>query len=828
MEEITRPRGPLRPTLIIAMDAFGIRVQELLLTDLAGRGLLEPIVPANSALGERYLYNLALIRLGDPPSGNAGDYEMMRDILGEIRCLSPSLPDLAKRLGSQVERAKQRLLDQATRQKYGDFSPPGLDIIVLAHPASIDEVGRLRELLDSILATSTHFGGIKAVDAAQAIRTVVILDFDNFQHCGNDLRDAIARNLGNWQDWRSRGARSVGRVYLLNGHSGGLRKEPRLREAETSAFLELMLYEGAHDETIRMAFHPAQGAEGILATFGIQVLERGAGIAVQFACAYYAWHWLDYLLSDAPEAEPETRHTRTLLQDFDTAEFGPMANPEEFDALSERAIAECREILADNSPQHEGHPDTILSRFESVQKRLGAEIENRVAGKRALLRRQELAEFGKKLFDAISRDLDGEYRPLPLGAVSRELKTIIERLEEETLDDASLPDAGSLFSSLRRHVDKLKETLSRQRRTQIDEKRFRNWWWVYALLLALAIAPVMQELIARTDTAQLILSLKPYYPLDVLVSMLNDIGWGEAWPHWIWVLLTTGTLGFFYLHGQIRRRLQRRERLFWSKAQGRLGALFRHQIAQDGALEATLRGEARRAVRDLRISLAGDISLEIERATAKLTARQQELKWLRNQFQMYLRTAGIDPMQGSRLREDIFGQHILRRITHGPETFRMLVARHNPQTPGNRQDDQANRILAPFSDWHEPFPDRMLRPREVLDRLQKTRHFEDPLESEMGSVGDGKLANQWQADLARFAAVQGLVPCFHWEGEAGGREKRYALFPSRWRDAPQVAQALHGAGIGGGESKEISSSQDQAYLLVLRTGVGADTLRDSA
>nr|VFK58107.1 MAG: hypothetical protein BECKUNK1418G_GA0071005_100212 [Candidatus Kentron sp. UNK]VFK68251.1 MAG: hypothetical protein BECKUNK1418H_GA0071006_100112 [Candidatus Kentron sp. UNK] len=525
MEGITRPRGPLRPTLIIAMDAFGIRVQELLLTDLAKRGLLEPVIPANSTLGERYLYNLALLRLGDPPSGNTGDYEIMRDILDQVRCLS-LLPhdDLPERFSSELERAKRRLHDQSTRQKYRDFSPPGLDIIVLAHPTSVEEVGRLSQLLKQALFVLMQAGGAKAIDSAQAIRTVVILDFDNFENCRKDLKHAIEINLKNWQDWRSRGPRVVGRVYLLNGQSSGLQKDARLREAETSTFIELMLYEGTSDETIRLAFHPARSAEGILATFGVQVLERGAGLAVQYAAAYYAYHWLGYLLSDAPEREPEIRHTREFLRHFDTAGPNSLTNQGEFEDLSNRAIDEFRESLTHKPLEDENQWDSVISGFESIYSRLREKLDRRVGEKRALLRRQELAEFGRKLRGVISKDLDSDRQPLPLGAVLQELDVVMDRFEEKTTD-ASPPDMGSLFANLRHRMNRLREALSRQRRTQIDEGRFRVWWWVYALVLALAVAPVMQELVGQIDTNQLLLSLKPYYPLDVLASAMTSIDW---------------------------------------------------------------------------------------------------------------------------------------------------------------------------------------------------------------------------------------------------------------------------------------------------------------
>ncbi|MEE8523278.1 MAG: hypothetical protein V3T72_05045, partial [Thermoanaerobaculia bacterium] len=301
-----------RPALLIGYGAFGLDVLRRLLASTAPRGVLRWQGAAGGAsAGDRYLSDLALLwvpdrldlegqKVDDVDRREGASVEMMRDLyrqIHELEELSTPEADLA----AAMEAAAEKLLSASDRAARDQVSPLGLDVVVLARPTHPEVVGILdRMVAAGMQRLANNSNLVRAVQGAEALNFVEILDFENYwdrSADGRRIREAVASSVERWQRSRSRRQPAFGRFYLVDGRTRDGIREVRHRLDEISLFLELLLFEGQRGH-LQHLYQSAGPRESPVATFGIRLMERSAGLLSRLAAAHFGIGWLDYLAGD--------------------------------------------------------------------------------------------------------------------------------------------------------------------------------------------------------------------------------------------------------------------------------------------------------------------------------------------------------------------------------------------------------------------------------------------------------------------------------------------------------------------------------------------------
>jgi hypothetical protein len=275
-----------------------------------------------AAPSERRLEDLALLWVPDgrgQDDGTAGGgtaFEMMRDLHRQVEKVDGLPQDVA--FADKLSDAAEKLLSVAARAGRRGTLPLGLDVIVFAQPSSREAIGMLDRLLSrgmERLANNTNLE--RAVQGAQALNFIAIFDFDNYwdrSDQGRILRQAIHSSIVQWQTRRMAGKPAFGRFYLVDRHTDDGNRDESQRIDEIILFIEFLLFEGQRDGELQRLYQSPLDMP--VATFGIRLMERSAGLLRRLAAARFGIGWLDYLVGDGSFQTAEPQQVRRYLESY--------------------------------------------------------------------------------------------------------------------------------------------------------------------------------------------------------------------------------------------------------------------------------------------------------------------------------------------------------------------------------------------------------------------------------------------------------------------------------------------------------------------------------
>ncbi len=815
-----------RTTLLVGYGNFGLDALRRFLASTATRGVLVWEEPTGADSNERRLRDLALLWVRDPfETGGPGadeesvlegsHIELMRDLYQQIQTVEQAEAKTA--FEEAMEAAARALLDAATRATRRENLPLGLDVIVLARPNGPAVIGRLTPLLVAGLERLHQYATQlqRAVTGAGALNFIQILDFANYwqgSDQGQQIRTAVQGAVERWQQRRSDGKPAFGRIYLVDGHTADGIRDDRQRIDEISLFLEFLLFEGQRGGELQRLYQALSPQEPLVATFGIRLLERSAGLLSRLAAARFGIDWLDYLAGDDTlrlAAEPV--ELRRQLAPYRAAGLEHLVKVEPLWTELYRQLEVLAQELAGLRVDVPDWPQQVQVRYEQAVRRLESELATQVHGAIQTLSREHLADLPAALRAGIDAALHHDRQPAPLGAVIREVETALAELGQAPV---GIPPAAAGSAAALAKLAALHQDYRRFQREQLDSNGLPQWWPLFALVLSLGLSPVVAEVLGdlpRPDPASAHFLVQGAYTVAQ---------WLAAHP--LVVVITLGLLfwglGAGLAQRGIRGRLQRARR-FWNEPErGRLVDRLRALLRPDGELGRPLSGLLERLLQDLALSIRSEVSRELGQVLQRLQERRRELTWLREQLREFLKLHGLNPAvqseEWTRLNQENTG---IRYAVEQYQDFQRML-QTNPPGPERFLSTQAER--RPFTGWDKRYSDTFLYPLRFIDEL--SRQYRDPFLEELAKPGIGAEQTARSQEFRDFLNRYGTFAlAFSWQAQAGVPVDRlYCLLPRLWLGLQGSRNTLTDLGI---VDQNILVGEDVARAYLLRLQLGVET-----
>jgi hypothetical protein len=821
-----RDSPPRRPTIVMGYGAFGRAVLRRLLASAAPRGLLaweEP--PVGARPGGRRLQDLVLMwmpdregrgsRHQDEDDAREGSaLEMLRDLYLQIAEVAATAPAEAA-LAEAGARAANQLLSASARARRGRSAfPLGLDVILVARPTGAEMLGPLDQAMTALmerLANNSNL--VRGVAAAAVLNFIEILEFDNYWDrgaSGRSIRRAVFNSMERWQARREAGAPAFGRVYLVDGRTEGCIRDETVRLDEIALFLELLLFEGQRAGELQRLFQPASPREALVATFGVRLMERSAGLLSRLAAARFSLGWLDYLAGDGgrqESAEPGPLAGR--LAPFRSSARERLSGGEELSSLADAEIAALGRALLALTPEAESWPEEIRDRYEEATRQIEDRLSAVVRERLDAITREHLSDLPESLRAAVEAELHHPRRPVPLGGALAEVETALADLAGG--QEPSPPVAGPSVAAFGR-IGRLHARFQRLRSELVDAGGLRRLWPALALVMSVALSPLLVEVLGdlpRPEETRF-LATKAYQLAQLFA---NPLASGAL------VFLLLWGAGSGWLQRRISRRLERTRRFYLDPERGRFAGRLRTELAPGGDLRAPIDHLLGRQRADAATAIMSEVRRELGIVADRLRERQREMEWLRRQLREFLQMHGLPP-DGEPVALDRLsrGDSAIRYTLERGEDFERMLKK-NP--PGRERYFSTQATSRPFAGWDLPWGGCFLHPNLFLDNL--ARLYSDPFQADLARPGDGEEARS--REFLTFLADYGSFDlAFSWPAQEGvPTDSRYCLMPALWQRLPGVTRALSDLRLR--ERSLISGAEvGRAYLLRLQTGVEARCL----
>jgi hypothetical protein len=814
-----------RATILVGFGAFGLDVLRRLLASTAPRGVLRWEEPrGGGGPSERHLQDLALLWLPDPlatadeferiDAREGSALEMMRDLYRQIREVGSDAG--ANGLAQALLESLETLLSAAGRAGRNDAMPLGLDVIVLARPTSREVLGTLdRVLLPGIEMLANNANLRRAVQGTEALNFIGLFDFDNYwdrADRAHTVRKALQSSVDFWQRRRNAGKPAFGRIYLVDGRTEDGIRERSHRVDEISLFLEFLLFEGLRDGDLRRLYQPAGPHESALATFGIRLVERSAGLLASLAAARFGIGWLEYLAGAGnlrSDAEPKRLRERL-------APFAPEALDELIDGDVLRAEAEAeftvleRELTALPVDMPDW-PERVRERYQTAVRRIEARVATRAHTLMSDIARNHLVGLPAALRAGIDADLQESREPVALGAVIAELDALLDRLvPPQNIEPPLVNRAEELLQD----IESLHQTYGRFQQERLDVEGLRWWWPLLGVALAAGLTPLITELLGDIPPPDVTRFL-----LDRAYAALQRINNGAV----VGAALFAGSwaAGALAFQRSLGGRLDRARRFYSDEERGRFVDRLRSGTAEGGALRAPVDELIERLLFNIHQSVRGEVSRELGRVLGRLRERSREMSWLTNQLREFLRMHGftgeaLRPEEGRLDRNDSGIRYSMERS----EDFEAML-RSNPPGPERYRSTQAED--PPFGEWDDRYSHSFLVPLAFLERL--SRLYKDPFQQELAQPGRGPQQERIARELLTFLNKRSRFSlAFRFEAQQGvAPDQRYCLIPELWKRLDGIEAELIGLRMS---DKFVLTGEDngRGYLLRFQSGVDPQCL----
>lgn len=822
--------SPQRATILVGYGELGRDVLRRLLASTALRGVLvweESHGGADAA--ERTLRDLALLWVRDRVGSEAPEpedegthgessFEMMRDLYRQIQEV-PEAASLESDFAEALSAAAEKLLSASVRAARRGVLPLGLDVVVIARPTGPEVIGSLDRMLARGMERLANNANLeRAVQGSEALSFIEILDFENYwdrSDRGRRVREALHNSVEQWWKRRIDGKPAFSRFYLVDGRTAdGIRDAP-YRMDEIGLFLELLLFEGQRAGGLQKLYQSQGAIESPLGTFGVRLMERSAGLLSRLAAACFGVGWLAYLAQDGARAGGRpAEHLRVRLAPYQPEELDRLLGRDELRALVDAELAALEAELVAIPFELADWPERVRASHEKALRRLEARLSERVRIRMAEIGRDRLAGLAEDLHAGIEEDLHDSRDPVPLGTVLAEVERTLDDLEGT--EDASPPgpSADALFARVASvHAGYLRFAWDR-----VSPERLRRLWPALGVALSAVLTPLAGELLADVP--------KPS-SLQLFQTRAWELLQWIAKPPVVGTLLFLAAwgLGAWLLQRSVAARIDRARRFFSDPQRGRFVERLRQGLEPGGALRSPVDQALDRMVRDMSISVRGEVRRELTRTASVLRERRRELLWLREQLRELLRLHGLsaEDRQGDldhALRNGTGIRHALERA----EDFEGML-RGNPANVERFRSTQG--AQSPFLGWDRQYSRAFLHPIAFLDGL--SRIYKDPFQQELALPGTGPEQQRRADELLEFLRRQGSFDlAFQWKAQAGvSPDRRFCLLPAIWRQLPGILPALSDLRVSE-EAILPGSDVARAYLLRVQTGVEPKCLLETS
>ncbi|HEV7766148.1 MAG TPA: hypothetical protein VGQ76_14180 [Thermoanaerobaculia bacterium] len=817
-----------RATILVGYGGFGLEVLRRLLASTAPRGVLTWEEPRGGAgPSERHLQDLALLWFPDPLVGaeeqarneNAGEgssLDMMRDLYRQIQQIGGEAPSEVSFADALAE-AADTLLSASGRSSRTGSLPLGLDVIVLARPTSGEVLGTLdRVLIRAMDRLANNASLQRAVQGAGALNFLAIFDFENYwdrsEH-GRTVRRALYDSVEEWERRRINAKPAFGRFYLVDGRTEDGVRESFHRIDEISLLLEFLLFEGQRGGELPRLYHPVGPHESPVATFGIRLIERSAGLLAHLAAARFGIDWLEYLAGiGLHRGNAEAVHVRKRLEPFGPKELDRLLDAGALRRDVEIALSTLERELTQRLPIGMPEwPERVRTRYDETVRALEVQISEKTNESIGKVTETHLAPLPKKLRAGIHADLHDETDPVPVGGVIAELENLVHSLEQIP---EVIPPRPEDKEDLLNGIAKLHGDYDQFDAQRVDVEGLRTWWPLLGLALATGLTPLVHQLlgeIPKPDPLRFLLT-RGYAALQ----WLNN-------PLAIGALLFAGTwaIGSLLFQGSIAARVDRTRRYYKHPDQGRFVDRLRRGLRAGGALREPVDYLLDRLLYDMALSIRGDVTREIGRVLGRLKDRRREILWLRDQLRGFLGLHGfkgenLSPAPGKLHRNDTGIRYALERA----EDFELML-RSNPAIPVRFRSTQTSQ--APFAGWDERYSRAFLVPLEFLDRLSQS--YEDPFQRELAQPGTGPEQERMAREILKILEQHGRFGlAFRFDQQEGlPPDQRFCLLPALWQRLKGVPAALSDLRM---TDRSVLTSEDagRGYLLRLQAGIAPKCL----
>lgn len=822
MTDFETSTAPHRATILVGYGDFGLAAQSRLLESAAPRGMLQWEEPRGGAgPNERCLADLALLWVPDRPVGPNGGparqqnaFEMMRDLHLQIEQVGDGRRNDADFAGKLSSAAKQLLSAEARIGRRGQL-PFGLDVIVIAHPTSRDEIGLLDRLLAAGMERVANDTALeRAVKGSEALNFIQILDFENYwDQRGTDLRRAVYDSIDQWQAKYAAGTPAFGRFYLVDGNAEGAVRSESDRIDEIVLFLEFMLFEGQRAGDLQRLYQSP--LEKPVLTFGIRLMERSAGLLRRLAAARFGIGWLDYLGGNGMSRDADV--AVELARQLDLYRPDALDGLLDANSLRTRVDAELvrleRELLGlrVESPDW---PQRVREQYNRSLRRLETDISRAAEPLMARVSNDRLVHLGEHLQKAINGDLHRDRDPVSLGRVIDDLQAAVDALDPPA-DDVAQPDVEP--ASALSELEVLHERYRQFNLQRVSTDGLKQWWWLFAIVIAAGLTPLLHELlndVPKPDSMKFLVS-QAYRALQWLN---NPAALGPG------LFLAAWGFGAIALQPRLAGRVDYARRQFNDAERGRFIGLLRRSLAPGGALRVPIDAMVERIIRDMILSVRGEVTRELRRVLERLRARSKEMRWLSDQLRRFLRMYGIT---GEELRADpgalVRGRNAFRyTVEKGEDLDETLQS--NPAEPGRFGSAQSSR--KPFTGWSERYSRAFLVPGEFIDDL--SHEYRDRFLQELGRPGDGNEQQRIAEGLRTFLQQHGACHLgFRFKGSVPP-DDFYCLIPESWSNLPGVMQELRNRRITEDKVLRVKGDTGRTYLLRLRSGIDPQCVVESS
>ena len=813
---------PHRPTILVGYGAFGLEVLRRLLASTAPRGVLTwEEARGGAAATDRHLRDLALLWFPDPMASVAetldhenaregGALEMMRDLYRQIERIGPEdRAPTENDFADALSEAADMLLSAVARATRKDALPLGLDVFVIARPATREVLGALDLLLIKgmdRLANNTNLE--RGVQGAEALNFLAFFDFEHYwdrEKKGHDVRRALRDSIEQSERRRVAGKAAFSRFYLVDGRTDDGTREPFHRVDEISLFIEFLLFEGQRGGDLPRLYRPT-GNESPIATFGIRLVERSAGLLSHLAAARFGIEWLEYLAGEGPfRNDVEPAHLRARLDPYTPEALETLLDADSLRAEVEKRLDTLEQELAALPVALPDWPERVRRRYDETRHELHAALARRAQERMAWIAENHLRQLPAELHQGVEKDLRDEKKPVPLGSVLAELKALLQRLEPP---EVTPPEPGRAEEHLR-GIERLHADYTRFEQERVSVEGLKGWWPLLAIALSASLTPIVQQVlgaIAPPDSMSFLLS-RAYAALFwinqplLLGFLLFFLTWG---------------LGRALLQPGIAGRVERTSRFFDDSDRGRFVDRLRGGLKSGGALREPVDDQVNRLILDMALSVRGEVTREVGRVVARLEERQREMRWLSGQLRGFLQLNGLNNdesrLDSERLERD--GTGIRFAMEHADDLDAMM--RLNPAVPDRFRSVQASH--SPFVSWEDRYSRSFLVPIEFLDRLSKL--YRDPIENELARAGSGPEQRRIASKLLDFIRQRGALSlAFLIKPQEGlPPDQRYCLLPPLWQQLDGVRTALGGLRMG--EQAILNGANEgRGYLLRFLGGI---------
>ena len=824
---MTDPNGPppQRATLLIGYGTFGLDVLRRLLASTAARGVLvweEPRGGADNSA--RRLQDLELLwvqdrfdhqgRQVDIESIHEGSsIEMMYDLYRQIREVNPSSA-AEQGLAQAMEAAAKTLLSAASRSARDQPLPLGLDVIVLARPTGPEVIGRLNHMLQGGIERLSNYVNLeRAVSGTEVLNFLQILDFENYwdrSNRGLRIRETLASAVRMWQHRREQDQPSFGRIYLVDGTTADGIRDERQRVDEVGLFLELLLFEGQRSGELQHLYQASGPNESPIATFGVRLVERSAGLLSRLAAAYFGIGWLDYLVDGGVSgSNPLPTALRRSLEPYHPKALDGLLNGDKLRTVLRQSLEALEQTLAALPADNADWPQRVRDLYTERVRDLEAELAGRVHARMKEIGQQQLDGLGETLCEAIEEDLHQSRLQVPLKEIIHEVEATLANLQ--TMPSAVRSEAVDTEPVLNSVAD-LHHRYRQFREQQLRPSATRFWWPLFAVVLSAGLSPVASDVLQDIPG--------PSPPTGFLLSAAYEVSQWLANPVVMGGLLLLGFwgLGRFALESRLRGRVQRAVDFWKHSERGRLISRLRGELQPGGSLSRPLEQLQERLIHQMAVSIRGEVSRELARVATRLQERRREIRWLRGQLSEFL------TMHGMTVEERFNERTLLERESTGirhsmerSEDFDRML-RSNEPIPERFASITAER--KPFAGWEQRYSDAFLYALSFIDEL--SRIYKDPLLQELSRPGTGPEQLARARELHQFLDRYGKFDlAFSWKaGEGVPVVRHYCLMPDTWFSLQGIPQALADLRI---VEQNVIHGSDVARAYILRIQVGVES-----